>query len=110
MALGNFNMGVNGEIKKMSNMLKTADRRAKWTKIWDSAYYSAYMKGTFDACFLEFGLGSFGALCKISDSMIFETLLFQQFSSDFNQSSYFHLMSAKRYEDKFYKFCSTLKF
>ncbi len=29
--------------------------------------------------------GSFGALCKISDSMFFETLLRQKVSSDFNQ-------------------------
>ncbi len=46
------------------------------------------MQGTFDAQFLQFGLGSFGALCKISDSTIFETLLLQQLSSDFNQTSY----------------------
>ena len=28
---------------KMWNISKTADRRAKLTKIWDSGYYSAYM-------------------------------------------------------------------
>ncbi len=48
----------------MCNILKTADRRAKWTKIWDLGYYSARMLGTFDDWFLEFGLGSFGALAK----------------------------------------------
>ena len=40
------------------------------------------MVGTFDARFLEFGLGSFGALCKISNFTIFETRLRSQFSSD----------------------------
>ncbi len=71
----------------MCNISKTADHRAKRTKIWDSGYYSAHMEDTFDARFLEFGLGSFGALCTNSDSAIFETLLLQQFSSDFNQTS-----------------------
>ncbi len=33
---------------------------------------------------------SFGALCKISDSTIFETPLLQQFSSHFNQTSKYH--------------------
>ena len=36
---------------------KTADRRAKRTIIWESGYHSGDMKGTFDARFLEFGLG-----------------------------------------------------
>ncbi len=72
----------------MWDISKTADRRAKRTKIWDSWYYSAHMWGTFDARFHKFGLGSFGALCTISDSAIFESLLLQQFLSDFNQTSY----------------------
>ena len=72
---------------KMWNILKTADCRVKLMKIWDSGCYSTHMEGTFDAQFLDFGLGSFRALCKISDSMIFETLLLQQFSYDFNQTS-----------------------
>ena len=55
---------------KMWNISKTANRRAKRTKIWDWESYSAYMEGTFDARFLEFGLGSFGALCKISNFTI----------------------------------------
>ena len=38
-----------------------------------------YMEGTFDARFLEFGLGSFGALCKISDSMISKHYSFNSF-------------------------------
>ena len=67
---------------KIWNISKTANRRAKRTKIWDSGFYGAYMKGTFDARFLEFGLGSFGALCKISNFTIFETPLLSQFSSD----------------------------
>ena len=46
-------------------------------------YYSAYMYGTFDARFLEFGLGLFSALCKISDSTIFETLLLSTVFSRF---------------------------
>ena len=37
------------------------DRRGKRTKIWDSWYYSAHIKVTFDARILEFGLGPFGA-------------------------------------------------
>ncbi len=51
----------------MWNILKTADRRVKETKIWDSGYYSAHRQGTFDARFFEFGLGSFSALYKISN-------------------------------------------
>ena len=42
---------------KMWNILKTADRRVKRMKIWDSGYYSAHMEVTVDAQFLEFGLG-----------------------------------------------------
>ncbi len=42
----------------------------------------AGMKDTFDAQFLEFGLGSFGAHCKISNFTIFKPLLFSQLSSD----------------------------
>ncbi len=38
------------------------------------------MQATFDAQFLEFSLGSFSALCKLSDSTIFKTLPLQQFS------------------------------
>ncbi len=55
---------------KMWNILKTAKRRSKGMKIWDSGCYCAYMQGTFDARFLEFGLGSFSALCKISNYTI----------------------------------------
>ena len=64
----------------MCIILKTADRRAKRTKIWYSGYYSTHRQGTFDARLVEFGLGSFGALCKISSFTIF--LLLSQFSSD----------------------------
>ncbi len=52
------------EKHNMWNISKIASRRVKWMKIWNSGYYSAHIKGTFDAQFLEFGLGSFGALCK----------------------------------------------
>ncbi len=62
-------MGLNGKPKRW-NISKIADRRAKLTIIWESGYYSAYMQGTFDARFLEFGLGSLDALCKIYDSAI----------------------------------------
>ena len=34
---------------KMWNISKTANPRAKWTKIWDSGSYSVYVEGTFDA-------------------------------------------------------------
>ena len=64
---------------KMLNISKTANRRAKQTKIWDSGSYSAYMEGTFDARFLEFVLGSFGANFQFY-KMIFKTLLLSQFS------------------------------
>ncbi len=73
---------------KMWNISRMADRRMKPTKIWDSMSYSAHIQATFDARFLDFGLGSFGPLCKISDFTIFETLLLQQFTSDFNQASH----------------------
>ncbi len=43
-------------------------------KNWDSGYYSAHTKGIFDARFLEFDLGSFSALRKISNFTIFKTL------------------------------------
>ncbi len=62
----------------MYNILKRADRRAKRTKVWDSGT-------TDDAWFIEFGLGSLGALCKISNFMIFKTLFLSQFLSDFKQ-------------------------
>ncbi len=41
---------------KMWNISKTADdhRSLKWTKIWDSGYYST-VKVTFDAQFSELG-------------------------------------------------------
>ncbi len=71
---------------RMSNIWEKADRRGKRRKIWDSGSHTRYMWGTFDTRFLEFGLGSFGAFCKISDSTIFETLLLRQFSSEFNQT------------------------
>ncbi len=67
---------------KMWNISKTANHRAKRMKIWDSGSYSAYVEGTFIARFLEFGLGSFGALCKISNFTTFKTQLLFQFSSD----------------------------
>ncbi len=79
----NFKIGVNGK-PKMWNISKTADRRVKRTKIWDLESYSAYMEGTFDAQFVEFGLGSFSALCKISNLTI-------------RSSPNFHLIHPKLY-------------
>ncbi len=67
---------------KMWIISKVADRRAKRRKNWDSGYHSTYMEVTFDARFLEFGLGSFSVLGKISNFIIFKTLLLCQFSSD----------------------------
>ena len=52
---------------KMWNISKMANRRAKRMKMWDSGSHSACIECTFDARFLELGLGSFGALCKISN-------------------------------------------
>ncbi len=66
--------GSMGE-PKMWNLSKTAYRRAKWKKIWNPGSYSAHMEGTFDARFLDLRLGSFGALCKISNFTTFKTLL-----------------------------------
>ena len=56
----------------MWNISKMANGRAKRTKIWDSGSYNAYKEGTFDARFLESGLGSFDTLCKISNFTIFK--------------------------------------
>ncbi len=61
---------------KKCNILKNADHRAKRMKIWDSRCYVLYTGATFHVRFLKFSLGSFGALCKISDVKIFERLLF----------------------------------
>ncbi len=71
---------------KMWYILKTADRRAKRRKMWDSGYYSTHIEVSFNARLLDFGLGSFGALYKISNFTIgeeqsFKSLLLSQFSS-----------------------------
>ena len=62
-ALWNFNMGVNEKNRKMCNILKTSDRRAK--EICDSWCYYVHMQGTFHVWFFDFCLGSSGSLCKI---------------------------------------------
>ncbi len=49
---------------------------------------SVYMCGTFHNRLLEFGLGSFDALCKISYFIIFKSLVLPQFSSNFIQTLY----------------------
>ncbi len=69
---------------KMWNISKTGHHRAKRTNIWDSGYYSAHMEGTFDARFIEFGLGH----SMHFPILQFLKLLLSQFSSDFFQSSY----------------------
>ncbi len=67
---------------EMWNISKTANRIAKRTQNWDSRYYSAHMEVTFDDRFLEFGLGSFGAVGKISNFTIFKTSLKSPIQSD----------------------------
>ena len=59
---------------KMWNISKTDEGRAKWAKILVSGQYSVHSDGTFHARFLEFGLRSFGACCKISNFTIFKTM------------------------------------
>ncbi len=58
------------EKTKMWNISKTADSRAKQTKICYSGYNSAHMKVSSDARFL--GLGSFSTICKIPNFTIFK--------------------------------------
>ena len=58
-----------------TNISKTANRRAKQMKISDLESYGAYVVVTFGTGFFEFSLGSFSALCKISNFRIFKTLL-----------------------------------
>ncbi len=80
-------MGVNGKTKNVE-YLENSDRRAKGTRICASGYQSAHSEGTFHARFQEFGLGSFGAFCKISNFTILKILLLSQFLSDFIQTLY----------------------
>ncbi len=70
----------------------------------------------FDARFFEFSLGSFSALCKISDSTIFETLHLQDFSSNSIQTLWEHCLpwrNASYYSSwksaKFYKIYGTFE-
>ncbi len=72
----------------MCNILKTADRRVKGNEIWNLRSYfdMLHMLGTFHVRFFEFSLGSFGALCKISDVKIFKGLLLTQFSFSSKQT------------------------
>ncbi len=46
--------------------------RTKKTKIWDSGYYEVYTCRLGNFHFRNFGLGSFGSLCKISDVIMFQ--------------------------------------
>ena len=64
------------EKPKMWNISKTAKRRAKRMTSWDPGCYRS-----FDARFLEFGLGSFGALCNPILHFV-KTPLLCQLSSD----------------------------
>ncbi len=91
---------------KTWNITKTDDRRAKQTKIWDSGYYSTHMEVTFGARFLDFGLGPFGALCKISHFTIFNLLA--QFSS-VSSKLYIIIMGQYRQLLIFGAICQTLR-
>ncbi len=76
---------------KIWNISKTADRRAKLTKIWVLGYYCAHSEGacTFDARFLEFGV--IQCILQNFQFYMFELLvllLFSQFLSDFVQTLY----------------------
>ena len=67
-----FNMGVNGKLKcRISRKRLIAERNGQNLRLGVLQWTNV---GTFDARFLEFGLGTFGAVCKISDPTIFETL------------------------------------
>ncbi len=78
----NFNMRVNGK-PKMWNISKTLDHRAKLNV--GTRGTTVHIESTFDARFLEFGLGHSVHFAKISDFTIFKILLISQFSSDFIQ-------------------------
>ncbi len=60
---------------KMWNISKTTDRRAKRPKFGTRDTTVDICRVLFDAQLLQFALGSFCALCKFSDSTIFESLL-----------------------------------
>ncbi len=62
-------MGSQRRKRKMYNILKTADRRAKRMKIWDSRSSPLYFRCgvIFMSESYEFIFVSFGALCKILD-------------------------------------------
>ena len=71
----------------MCNFLKMADRRVKQMKIFGTYCTTVYIGRVLlmpDS--LSLVLGSFGALCKISDVKIFKRLLLPQFSFNFNQT------------------------
>ncbi len=95
-------MGVNGK-PKMWNISKTADRRGKRMKIWDTGSYSAYMLGTFNARFLVFSFRSFGALCKLSDSTS-PTIFIRSYPNFWKTFTLLGNLA------KFYKIYGTLKF
>ncbi len=59
----------------MCNNLKMADRRAKWMNKFGTQGTTVHICSTFDARFLEFGLGSFAALGKISNVKMLKRLL-----------------------------------
>ena len=76
---------------KMCNISKTAGRRAKQTKIWDSWYYSAHMEVTIVSRFIEFGLGSFGKISNftiLSSAWLFQQSSWNRISSFVRSSSY----------------------
>ncbi len=63
---------------KMCDILETAGRRAKWTKIWASGVGISCMQGTFDCQVFKFGLGSFGAFLFFDDLASQEWLIVER--------------------------------
>ncbi len=76
-------LGVSGNQKMWNTSKMIVKRNGRKVGTWGT---TVHIYGTFDARILEFGLGSFGALCKILDSAIFDTLCLQQFTLNFNQT------------------------
>ncbi len=69
----------------MCNIFKTADRRAKQKKIWDSKYSSVNMLGTLMPDSLSLVCGHSVHIAKFP-LLRFSKLFLSQFSSDFNQT------------------------
>ena len=85
MALWNYNLGIKGKIPRYGISWKKliAEQNRRNLRL---TVPGLHMLDIFPVRLLEFGLGSFGALCKISDVYIFKRLLLPQFSHSFNQT------------------------